>query len=179
MSLKTSFEQALDFTFSNEGGFSNDKNDHGGATRFGITRDDASRWRKRPVSVQEMREFPLEEAKAIYSAWYFKPLGCDGVEDTGVAVALFDIGVVCGISTAAKLAQRICQNHGAQITQDGHIGPKSLAAINQIAPAVFLRDFSQIVESRFRSIAARNPSQNVFLKGWVNRARRLLTLIKA
>lgn len=175
--MKTPFEQALDYTFVNEGGFSNDAADKGGATRFGITRSEASRWFRRPVSVQEMKEFPIEEAKKIYEAWYWRPVGCDKILATGVAICMFDIGVVRGIGVPPKYAQQICNAHGAQLVVDGHVGPLTLAAMNGLDHAVFIRDFSAKAESGFRSIVANNPSQSVFQVGWVNRARRLLTLI--
>lgn len=176
--MKNSFEMALDYTFVNEGGFSNDKNDPGGATRFGITKAEASRWRKRPVSVEEMKSFPVEEAKAIYKAWYWDSLSLDKVVSPGVAICMFDIGVVRGIGVPPKYAQQICNAHGADLVLDGHIGPKTIAAINATNPSVFIRDFSSKAEAGFRAIVARNASQSRFLKGWVNRAHRLLTLTK-
>jgi lysozyme family protein len=173
---KSVLDQALDYVFVNEGGFSNVPTDHGGATRYGITRAEASRWRRRPVSVEEMKAFPIAEAKAIYDAWYFKPLACDRISSPAVAIAMFDIGVVRGISVPPKYAQMICNAHGEHLTVDGHLGQLSLLAINKIDPAAFVRDFSAKAEAGFRAIAAK-PGQGIFLKGWVNRARRLLTLI--
>lgn len=174
---KTAFDMALDYTFANEGGFSNDKADHGGATKYGITIADLSRWRKRSVSVADVRAMLPEEAKAIYKAWYWDSLDLDNVVHTGVAIAIFDIGVVRGIGYPPKRLQQICNNHGARLTVDGHIGPKTLAALNSLPNAAFLRDFSAVVEAGFRSIVAGNYSQHVFLNGWVNRAHRLLSLI--
>lgn len=174
---KTPLEQALDYVFVNEGGFDNNPADSGGATRYGIIRSEASRWRKRPVSVQEMKEFPKSEAIEIYEAWYWKPLACDQIIDLGVAICMFDIGVVRGIGIPPKYAQNICNNHGANLVVDGHIGPKTLAALNALNPSVFIRDFSARSEAGFRAIVANRSSQRVFLGGWINRAHRLLTLI--
>lgn len=170
-------QKALEYTLENEGGFSNDSHDYGGATRFGITRDDASRWRGRDVSVDEMKEFPLEDAKDIYREWYWKPIGCDRIQDAGIATCMFDIGVLCGTGTAAIFAQEICNRHGASLAIDGAIGPLSLEAINNLSAKEFVPDFSAMAEERFRNIVASNPSQDVFLQGWLNRAHRLLTLI--
>lgn len=175
--MKSAFEQALAYTFVNEGGFSNEKADHGGATMFGITRADASRWRRHPVSVSEMRDFPIEEAKEIYKAWYWGPVGSDKITHTGIAICMFDIGVVRGISVPPKYAQRICNEHGGSLVLDGHIGPKTLAAVNGMNPDLFIASFAEMVESGFRAIVTNNPTQKVFLKGWVVRARRLLTLL--
>jgi lysozyme family protein len=174
--MKSAFEQALDYTFANEGGFSNDTNDHGGATRYGITRAEASRWRKKPVSVADMKVFPIDEAKAIYKAWYWDTMALDKVASASIAICMFDIGVVMGIGIPPKFAQSICNAHGGSLVVDGHLGPLSIAAMNALDPNVFVRDFSAKTEARFRGIVANNSSQHVFLKGWLNRAHRLLTL---
>ncbi len=171
------FQKALDYVFANEGGFDNIPEDHGGATRYGITIGDAMRWRKRSVSVAEMRVFPIEEAKQIYEAWYWKPVGCDRITSPGVAICVFDIGVVCGISTAARFAQKVCIGTGALIKLDGEIGHHSIKAINAVDPAVFIKAFAALSENKFRSIVDKNPTQTKFLKGWLNRAHRLLTLV--
>ncbi len=176
--MKSVIDPALAYTFVNEGGFSNVPQDHGGATsQYGITHEELARWRKHPVSVSDVRNMKADEAKAIYAAWYWNPIGCPGIENENVAIAMFDIAVVRGIGVPPKYAQRICNAHGADLSIDGHVGPKTLAALNSMAPAVFIRDFSSMVEQGFRGIVSNNPSQRIFLKGWVNRAHRLLTLI--
>lgn len=174
--MKSAFEQALDYTFANEGGFSNDKFDHGGATKFGITISELSRWRKRPVSVAEVAAMGVQEAMAIYKAWYWDSMDLDQVVHTGEQMSMFDIGVVMGIGIPPFFAQRICNNHGAHLTEDKHIGPLTIAEINKMVEAVFVRDFSTMSENRFRGIVNANHSQAKFLKGWLNRAHRLLTL---
>lgn len=175
-------EDALDFAlkyvFFNEGGFSDHPADHGGATsQYGIIQSELARWRKRPVTKAEVRDMKADEAHDIYEAWYWKPIGCDRIENFGVATCIFDIGVVRGIGVPPKYMQQICNNHGAHLVVDGHVGLKTIAAVNEMVSSVFIRDFSAMAEAGFRGIVARNPSQHVFLKGWVNRAHRLLTLI--
>ena len=173
---KAVFEQALNYTFANEGGFSNDAADHGGATRYGITVADASKWRRRAVSVAEMKAFPIEEAKAIYKAWYWDTMHLDEVIHPGIATAMFDIGVVRGIGVPPRYAQEICGKHGLPLVIDGHIGPATINALNSINQGIFIKDFAAMAEQGFRNIVAANSSQAVFLRGWTNRARRLLTL---
>lgn len=174
--MKSAFLQALDYTFANEGGFSNDKFDHGGATKFGITRAELGRWRKKNVSVADVAAMQAQEAMNIYKAWYWDSMDLDEVVHTGEQMCLFDIGVVMGIGIPPKFSQQICNDHGSHLTVDGHIGPLTLAEINKMIETVFIRDFSTKTEERFRGIAAANHSQVKFLKGWLNRAHRLLTL---
>jgi lysozyme family protein len=172
----SAFENAFAYTVGNEGSYSNDAHDSGGPTKFGITQHDLSVYFGRPASVQEVKDMGLDVAREIYEKRYWKPLACDQMPES-IACCMFDIGVVRGIGVPPKYAQNICNNHGAHLAVDGHLGPLSVAAINEIEPAAFIRDFSAMAEAGFRAIVAARPSQHVFLKGWVNRARRLLTLI--
>lgn len=170
------FNKSLDYTFANEGGFSNVKEDRGGATKYGITIAELSRWRKRPVSVSEVQNLGVQEAKAIYRAKYWDPLDLDFIKHDGIATCLFDIGVVRGISIPPKYAQEICNILGHHLVVDGHIGPKTIKALNSVDPRAFVRAFAKRAEQGFLAIIAARPSQIKFKKGWLNRARRLVTL---
>ncbi len=176
--MKSNFDLAFEYTVGNEGKYSNDKYDSGGPTNWGITQHDLSVYFGRPASIQEVKDMSLSTAKIIYQKRYWAPLGLDSINSYGVAACMFDIGVVRGIGIPPKYAQNICNNHGALLAVDGHIGPKTIGAVNALSPAVFIRDFSQMTERGFRNIAINNPTQNKFLNGWINRAHRLLTLIE-
>lgn len=172
------FAKAFKYTVLNEGSYSDHPADRGGATsRFGVTQVELARWRKRPVSKLDVRDMLEAEAKEIYETWYFKPLGCDRVQMSGVTIAMFDIGVVCGIGASALLTQRAANALGCNLTEDGHIGPKSIQAVNSFTQKSFITQFEKLVRRRFYGIVASRPSQIVFLKGWLNRSSRLLTLI--
>ncbi len=174
----TTFEKALKYTFLNEGSYSDHPADGGGATsRYGVTREELARWRKHPVSKLDVKEMSEDEAKEIYDAWYWRPLGCNLITSEAIAISLFDIGIVRGIGIPPRYAQAICNAHGAELALDGKIGPLSAAAINAMDPGVFVRDFSLKARNGFLAIVASRPSQVVFIKGWLARAKRLLTLI--
>jgi len=174
----SNFDLAFKFTVGNEGGYSNDTYDSGGPTNWGITQHDLSVSLGRPASVQDVKNMSQATAKGIYLARYWLPLALDKVEDTGIATCMFDIGVVRGIGVPPHYAQKICNDRGAGLVPDGHIGPLTLAAINACPQAVFIRDFSTMTAQGFRNIAANNPTQEKFLRGWLNRAVRLLTLVE-
>ncbi len=172
------FDRALQYTFKNEGGYSDHPADRGGATsRYGVTIEELSRWRKYPVSKQDVKNMPEAECRELYRAWYWKPLGCDRIIAPSIAVVCFDIGIVRGIGVPPRYAQEICNAHGAKLVIDGHIGPLTLQAINGMRHDVFIKDFAAKARNGFLTIVARRPSQVVFIKGWLNRANRLLTLI--
>ncbi len=175
----SSIDAALKYTFVNEDGFSDHPADRGGATsQYGIIQEELARWRRHPVSKQDVREMGADEAKAIYESWYWRPLGCHLIISEAIAICMFDIGVVRGIGIPPGYAQAICNAHGAGLKLDGHIGPKTIAAINALDPADFITAFAAKARNGFLGIVARRPSQIVFIKGWLRRAKRLLTLIK-
>ncbi len=174
----TAFEKALRYTFVNEGGFSDHPNDRGGATsRFGITIGELARWRGVPVSKKDVRDMGEQEAKDIYYRWYWAPMGCGRMVSEAVAICVFDIGVVRGIGVPPKYIQQILNAHGAKLVVDGHVGPKTLAVLNSVDPKLFVNDFAAKARNGFLAIVASRPSQVVFIKGWLARARRLLTLV--
>jgi lysozyme family protein len=171
------FKKAFDFTIANEGEFSNIPEDHGGPTKYGITMSTLSRWRKKPVSIDDVKNLLPSEAYAIYEAWYWRALGMDLVLENSKAIAIFDHGVLYGIYTSAKMAQQACNDLGAQLVEDGHLGPKSIAEINIELKNRFIYSFVDRAKARAKAIVFKDPSQRVFLDGWLNRADRLLKLV--
>lgn len=171
--MTPAFLNAFKFVLGNEGGFTNDPADSGGPTNWGITMHDYSAWLQRPVSIEEIKQMPLDHAKRIYFQWYWTPMGLNHVLNSEVACAIFDQGVNRGTRTIIKAVQGIV---GAE--PDGFMGPKTLAAINNFngGPEKLIDEISKQAEESYKKIVERKPNQAVFLKGWINRARRLLKL---
>lgn len=176
---KNNFEKALKYVLVNEGGakFTQTKFDRGGATRWGITQATLSRFLGRPATVQEVKELSEDDASLIYWEYYWLPMGLPGIERNSIATCLFDMGVVRGIGVPPKYAQEICNKFGAKLVVDGQIGPKTIKALNEIDEQTFVYGFSHRAEQGFKAIAAKNPTQEKFLKGWLNRAKKLRNLV--
>ena len=171
-----SFAIAVQFTLENEGGYSNDPNDAGGPTNYGITQQDLSDWLGRPASAAEVQNMSISTAEAIYQKRYW---------DAGLAklsqpaaTAIFDSGVLCGTVRAREMAQASCNSLGAEppLQIDGIVGPLSAAAINHFG-AGFIKRFAADLRRYFADIVARDPSQEEFINGWDNRANRIAALV--
>jgi lysozyme family protein len=172
------FPKAYEYTLKNEGGWSNHPADRGGATMMGVTLATFSRWLGRQATEAELKAIAPETVKAIYKEWYFDVNRLDEVKSFAIACAIYDIGVVCGVRTAARLAQRALRDLGDNlIVVDGIIGRATLRSLNQVDPKKFVHTFKARVDAHFQGIVDRNQSQKVFLRGWLNRSRRLLTLV--
>jgi lysozyme family protein len=171
------FDQAFAYTVGNEGGYTNDRADRGGPTNWGITIHDLSTFLGRPATIDEVQNMSIDIAKSIYLHRYWMAMGLDHIKYQPVAMCMFDIGVVRGIGVPPIYAQQICNDNGSKLAVDGHIGPLSVVEINSQNPATFVRAFALKTKNGFLGIVARNPTQVVFIRGWLRRANRLLTLL--
>lgn len=147
-----------------EGGYVNHKNDKGGCTNKGITLGTLRQFYGYGVSCDDIKELTDKEAAEIYKKGYWDPCYGDKIECTRVAQILVDWAVNSGVKTAIKAVQKIVGT-----TPDGIMGPITLNAINTYGPHTL---FDKIKEARikfYEDIVKENPSQKVFLKGWLNR----------
>jgi len=164
-----SLDKALAFTLRWEGGYVNHPADKGGETNFGITTKVYDDYREsHGVPPRSVRDITQVEVRDIYTQLYWLKAGCGKVLPP-LDMALFDFAVNSGPSTAIKHLQ-ICV--GA--TPDGVIGPKTLAALQGRSPAELAKELCKQRELLFKRIAEKNPSQAVFLRGWLNRLTALL-----
>ena len=154
------FDIALTRLLRHEGGYSDHAADPGGKTRYGITEAVAQRAGYRG----DMRELPLDLVRRIYRTEYWDAVRADELPP-GIRYAVFDAAVNSGVGQSIKWLQRAV---GA--TADGVIGPKTLAAVNQLsAESLRLRVLSQ----RLRFMAAL-PTWPSFGRGWANRIAELM-----
>lgn len=159
------FKKFLDYIFEVEGGFNDDENDRGGATNFGITHDDAKKYLG---YTGDMRNFKKSDAEKIYEKVYYRGNHIDKITDDRVALSIFDWAVNSG-GKGIKKAQIVANKFGANLVIDGIIGNKTLEAINAIDPKMFLKEYHEMQRTFYKNLAARDSTQEDFLKGWLNR----------
>lgn len=160
----TIFEKALKYILENEGTYSNNKNDNGGATNFGIS----EKFLKSIGISKNVKTLKLEEATKIYEKYFWISNSFHKIKNENIAIKLFDMSINFGGKTAIKMLQ---QNIG--VFQDGIIGQKTLSAIESFSEAEILEGLIKTCEKRYQKIIERNPSQKIFEKGWMKRAKRI------
>lgn len=144
-------DQALKHLLGNEGGFSDNPADPGGATNYGITQKVA-----RAHGYQgDMRDLPLSTATDIYRSDYWLPIKAEQLPE-GLRFHVFDAAVNSGTGQASKWLQQ-----AAGVTQDGAIGQLTIAAAAAVTPA----QYSAI---RLRFMTGLSAWQS-FGKGWARR----------
>ena len=158
------FEKIFDYLLKVEGGYTNDKNDKGGETTWGITKEEARKYGYK----EHMRDMPLSIARDIYNKKYYHKNGLDTLKSDKIALSVCDFIVNSG-AWGAKKAQAALNELGFDLKVDGILGEKSLSALNEVDENEFLVKYHDLQRRYYRAIVANKPSQKVFLKGWLNR----------
>lgn len=169
-------EDCIEYVFRNEGGF---VIDNGGPTKFGCTLKVISEFRDAPVTEQEVRDLTKEEATEIYRHLYWDKIGLEHITNDAIATCLLDVAINRGPSIAVKYAQRVLMALKGHLDVDGIIGPRTMAFINSVDPESFIRSYVVIALAGYNLILRNKPELRIYLKGWRNRANRLLTLIQS
>jgi lysozyme family protein len=171
------FDRAFSYLLRDEGLYVNNPADPGGATKYGVTRETLMRWRGQPVTEQDVATLSREEAKNIYWAWYWKPLGCDELSKLTVATVLLDCGVLFGVGSTALIVQKTLNDScGKTLRLDGFVGKDTINALNDVDARAFIEAFKESLHKRVSNIVRSNPSEEIFRKGWDGRIDRWLTL---
>lgn len=148
------FDQAFDRLLGHEGGYANHPNDPGGETMWGVT----ARVARANGYQGLMRDLPRETAKAIYRRLYWDAVKADQLPEF-VRFDVFDGAVNSGASQSAKWLQR-----AANVTDDGIVGPKTIAAATAAGPSISAKYNGQRL-----AFMADLPTWPSFGRGWARR----------
>ena len=149
------FKTAILLTLVHEGGYVNNPDDPGGETNMGIS--------KRQFPDLDIKNLTQDQAVEIYREGYWKELYSQ-IESQIIANKLFDLGVLFGVGTAVGILQLTLG-----ITVDRSFGPNTLQAINDADEISLLASYKANLMTHVFNIAAANPAERQFLKGWGNR----------
>lgn len=170
-----------------EGGarFHINKGDLGGATKYGISLrflqnlplEVSDIDRDGHVTKEDINALTEKQAKAFYRKHFWLHYQLNAFENEQVGIKLLNIFVNMRGRVAGRVAQRAIACCGVtKIKEDGYLGPISQSLINELtcSPdllAMYLAAIRSQQEAVYRLIAAKNPTQNRFLSGWIRRAR--------
>lgn len=160
-----------------EGGYVNHPNDRGGPTNMGITQKTLSSWLGRPASIDDVKRLDKETAKEIYITNYLSGPRIDTLPHD-IVPQVFDISINSGPRTAVKIVQKTINLSGfGPIGADGVMGPKTrnaAEAANNAMGHLFNNAIAYERINFYERIIERNPSQEVFRTGWINRAKEFI-----
>lgn len=178
-----------------EGGYVNHPNDKGGETNRGITLGTLNRAKQRGivpqyVSIKELHKYP-DYVYEVYNLMYYRDPLCHQMPAM-LAFAFHDACVNHGaggknksgrpVGAGMVLQDVLIKKFGQPLTFDGVVGKKSIEALNKVLGFVnestITESFNDRRRQYFLDIVASNPSQKVFLTGWMNRMDKVSKLCK-
>lgn len=170
------FDLAFKLVLQLEGNYSNDPDDHGGATNFGIIQKEYDRYRgTKDLTQQSVKNITLTEAKEIYYFDYWLKGKCDVIDQLdkpNLAIYHFQSVVNFGISGGNQLLQR-----ALGISDDGIIGKITIGEVNKQTEFNVIFHYWREQRNKYRRIVSRNETQKKFLNGWFNRTDRTLKFL--
>lgn len=156
-----------------EGGYVDHPDDRGGPTKYGITQKTLSRYKGYSVLTREVKNLTVEVAAEIYEQNYFLGPSIHKLPNE-IQPFVFDSAVNHGPRRALKFVQSVCNQAGytPALVVDGAMGPNTRRGAEwcqQQMEELFLQALCEERRNFYYLIVANNPSQKVFLKGWMNR----------
>jgi len=154
--------------------YTNNPNDRGGPTKFGITlKTLKSLTMYGDAAAEDVKKLTRGQAVDIYKNIYAYPFLC--IDDDTVFQFMVNAGVQHGVTGATKMLQR-----ALHVNDDGLIGPATKAKLASVfaAPEGAQRLLANLVAERctyYANILMKDHSQRVFAAGWLNRIAKDLT----
>lgn len=173
-----SIDSLIDGVIGREGGYSNNPNDSGGETCWGIT----IRVARANGYAGPMKDMPREAAKNIYFSQYVQKPGFASIMPLSTAIAeeLVDTGVNMGPAVPALMLQQALNglnNQGrdyADIREDADVGPGTLEALKAYlakrgkqGEQVLLKALNCLQGARYIDLARGRSANEAFLYGWL------------
>lgn len=147
----------IDEIIQREGKDTNDPDDSGGLTRFGIAQN------KNPsVNVATLTYLG---ARAVYEQKYIIAPGFLKIGFKPLRNQLVDFGVNAGPKTSIKALQKLLK-----VLVDGLLGPETLRKLSLFDPKHLNNQLVDLRVAFYKKLAERDPRKQKFLQGWLNRA---------
>lgn len=176
-----------------EGGFVNDPDDPGGATKFGVTIGTMRRLgldldRDGAITVSDVKRLTRDQAVDIFMDGYYRKPGIWRLPEQ-LQPSVFDMYVNAGAG-AVRILQRLAAEYGRPLTVDGVIGPKTAGAVEEafdlapppFEPGNFVDAYGIARRNYYFRIADRRPASRKYCVtraggkgGWIKRAEEFIT----
>ena len=170
-----------------EGGFVNDPDDPGGATKYGVTLNTLRRLgiditRDASIDVADVRALTTVQATDIYVEHYFRRTGVGALPEV-LQASVFDMYVNAG-SNAVKVLQRLLTSMGFPCDADGQIGPQTIRAAQmaaEAAPSHIADAYGIARRNYYYALADARPASRKYAcrrdggkGGWITRAEAFI-----
>lgn len=125
---------SINYILKSEGGYTNDPQDPGGPTNFGITIWDTRLYVKPDATAADVKALTKDTAITIYEKKYWDALNCDNLP-AGLDYTIVDYGVNSGVARAGRVLREVLDLDET----DWHITPQVLNALKGRATTAVIR----------------------------------------
>ncbi|MHC0053035.1 holin-associated N-acetylmuramidase [Actibacterium sp. D379-3] len=184
-----SVEEIAKEIVAREGGYVNDPDDPGGATKYGVTVGTMQRLGldltgDGAVNAEDVRALTRAQAEQIFIDHYYRGPGIDALPDQ-IRASVFDMQVNAG-ANAIRILQRLLRDMGQAVRVDGAIGPQTVAAAQsaaQAAPEHLADAYGIARRNYYYALADSRPASRKYARrrdggkgGWITRAEAFIAL---
>ena len=170
-----------------EGGFVDDPDDPGGATKYGVTIHTLRRLgldldRDGDVDTEDVKVLTSAHAVSIFVEHYFRRPRIDQLPQP-LHASVFDMYVNAG-ANAVKILQRLLVDMRLAVAVDGVIGPQTVAACQQAieaAPDHLVDAYGIARRNYYYALADARPASRKYARrrdggkgGWITRAEEFI-----
>ncbi len=190
---KSDFYKAIPYVLKHEGGLSNDKDDKGGITNFGISysflKNAAAKEKdimkevdlnhNNKIDSYDVRYMTKKEAQDLYKKEFWDKYGYGAINYQPLATKILDISVNMGPTKATSLLRKACKGYNYPLvdSKSPYLRKHEADFLNSLPVVEQDKIISNIITLSidfYEYLAKKNPSQRKFLKGWIKRARESL-----
>lgn len=169
------FDYAFHYVLKNEGGYSDDLDDPGGATNYGITQKELESCHKSLRLPKDVKNLTIEDAYKYYK-YKWDSNHYDDINSQKIAIKLFDLCVNLGTYESTIILQRAINAcaYGFNLKEDGILGQKTIYAVNSLhidnKDELLLNNIRKQAVHVYELIIKNKPQLKKFEKGWLKRA---------
>lgn len=183
-----SVEQIATEIVAREGGFVNDPDDPGGATKYGVTIHTMRRLgldldRDGKITPDDVKRLTRDQARDIFLTHYFQKPRLSELPQP-LQASVFDMYVNAG-SNAVRILQELFHKMGYDLAVDGVLGPETLGIARdaiQRAPDHLVDAYGIERRNYYYRLADRRPSSRKYARrrdggkgGWITRAETFVS----
>ncbi|WP_434286630.1 holin-associated N-acetylmuramidase [Celeribacter sp. SCSIO 80788] len=185
--MKTVQQIAMEIV-AREGGYVNDPDDPGGATKYGVTLGTMQRIGldldgNGRINEADVKRLTRDKARDIFVEHYFKGPRIDELPPV-LQASVFDMYVNTG-ANAVRILQRLFNDMGQRIAIDGAVGPQTIEAAfiaQSLAPNYLADAYGIARRNYYYALADRRPGSRKYAKrrdggkgGWITRAEEFIS----